>query len=303
MMAGAPSTWMHRGGRLTLDRPRIMGILNVTPDSFYDGGRHLAPESAAGRAREMAEAGADIVDVGAESTRPGAREVPVEEEWSRLAPVLEALDGLPVPISVDTRKAEVARRAVEAGAVIVNDVSGLSHDEEMPGVAARTEVGVVLMHMRGTPATMQEDTRYDDLMGEVAGALQASLRRAETAGCEPDRLVVDPGIGFGKSARGSLELMARLGELHRLGRPVLVGPSRKSFIGRTLDLPEEERVEGTIAACVSAWERGARIFRVHDVEAVRRALELAAAIRAADPAAGRGADPSGGSPSPTNREG
>ncbi len=280
--APAATEWRIRGGSLSLDRPRIMGILNVTPDSFSDGGRHLDPGRAAERARVMVERGADLVDVGAESTRPGARRVPADEEWERLAPVLEALADLPVPVSVDTRKAEVARRAVEAGAAVVNDVSGLRHDGEMPGVAARTGVGLVLMHMRGTPATMQDDTDYDDVMGEVRRALEGSVRIALDAGCGRESLAVDPGIGFGKSAAGSRELIARLGELSALGRPVLVGPSRKSFIGRTLGVPVEERVEGTVAACVMAYERGARIFRVHDVEPVRRALDLAAAIRASD---------------------
>ena len=284
-----PGIWRYRGGELSLDRPRIIGILNVTPDSFSDGGRHLDPRRAADRARAMVRAGADLVDVGGESTRPGAALVPVEDEWDRIGPVLEAISELPVPISVDTRKAEVARRSVESGAAIVNDVSGLSHDPEMAGVVARSGVGVVLMHMRGTPATMQEDTRYEDVMGEVAEALEASVRRAVEAGCDPRCLAVDPGIGFGKSASGSLELLARLGELKRLGCPVLVGPSRKSFIGRTLDLPVEERVEGTIAACVAAWERGARIFRVHDVEPVRRALDLASAIEMAGAAPARAA--------------
>lgn len=272
--------WRIRGGVLGLDRPRIMGVLNVTPDSFSDGGRHLAPEAAADRAREMAEEGADLVDVGGESTRPGATPVPVEEEWARVGPVLERLGDLSVPLSVDTRKHQVARRALEAGASVVNDVSGLSYDPEVAEVVAEYGAGLVLMHMRGTPETMQRDTDYDDLLGEVRDALRRALDRAVAAGVEREGIVVDPGIGFGKSAEGSRALVAGLGRLAALGRPILVGPSRKSFIGDTLEVGVEERLEGTLSACVVAYERGARIFRVHDVREARRALDLAAAVRA-----------------------
>lgn len=262
-----------------------MGILNVTPDSFSDGGRFLEAEAALERAWILAEEGADLLDVGGESTRPGAEPVSADEEWARIEPVLEGLAGadFPLPISVDTTKAEVARRALERGAAVLNDVSGLRSEPELAAAAAGTGAGLVLMHMRGDPRTMQEDTAYDDLVGEVRSALRTSLEEAVGRGCDPSQVVLDPGIGFGKSAQGSLELLARVPELLALGRPVLVGPSRKSFLGKLSNLPVDERVEGTVAACVMALERGARLFRVHDVRAVRRALDVAEAIRRAGP--------------------
>ena len=278
--------WSVRGGSVSLDRPVVMGVVNVTPDSFSDGGRHLDPDDAVSRARRLVEQGADLLDVGAESTRPGAEPVPTDEEWRRLEPVLERITELPVPVSVDTRRVVTARRALEAGAAIVNDVSGLSNDPALAELAAETGAGLVLMHMRGTPPDMQDDTEYDDLVGEVLEALRRSVGRARSAGCSAEQLVVDPGIGFGKSAGGSLRLLARAGTFSRAGGPVMVGPSRKSFIGETLGLPLDERVEATASACVMALERGARLFRVHDVKAVRRALDMAAAIRAADRPAG-----------------
>lgn len=282
----SPEVWRVRGGRLDTRRPLVMGILNVTPDSFYDGGEHLDPDAALGRIHRMAEEGADLVDVGGESTRPGAEPVSAEEEWRRVGPVLERSEGAPVPLSVDTTKAEVAARVLEAGAAVLNDVSGLRFAPTLADLAAEHGAGLVLMHMRGTPRTMQEDTEYSDLMGEVGDFLEAAMATAVERGCRREQIVVDPGIGFGKSAAGNLELLARLPELERLGRPVMVGPSRKSFIGDTLDLPVEERLEGTVAACVAALERGARVFRVHDVRAVRRALDLAEAVRRAAPGGG-----------------
>ncbi len=259
----------------------MIGILNVTPDSFSDGGRYLASAAAVERARELVEGGADVLDVGAESTRPGAEPVPADREWARLEPVLAALEDLPVPISVDTTKASIARRAIEAGAAAINDISGLRADPGIARSAAETGAGLILMHMRGDPRTMQRDTSYEDLIGEVRGALSASRDAALAAGCQADQLVLDPGIGFGKSAEGSLELLARLDAFVELGLPLLVGPSRKSFLGAILDLPVEEREEGTLAACVMALERGARLFRVHDPRAARRALDVAEAIRRA----------------------
>lgn len=276
-----PDRWRIRGGHLGLGRPLVMGILNVTPDSFSDGGRYLDPGAAAERAARMIEEGADLVDVGGESTRPGAKPVPAEEEWRRVGPVLERLaaGSDPVVVSVDTTKGEVARRALDAGASIVNDVSGLRFDRSIAEMAARTGAGLVVMHMRGDPSTMQADVAYDDLVGEVRDRLRESVEVAVQSGCDPEQVVVDPGIGFGKSAEGNLELLARLDRLLPLGRPILVGPSRKSFLGALLDLPPEERVEGTLAACVVALTRGARIFRVHDVAPARRALDVAEAIR------------------------
>jgi len=275
-------TWRIRGGTLDLGRPLILGVLNVTPDSFSDGGVHLDSRIAARRAEELAEEGADLVDIGAESTRPGAPPVAAEEEWSRLEPVLSRLQGsLPVPISVDTTKAEVAARALELGAAVINDVSGLQAEPAIAGLAAEAGAGLILMHMRGDPRTMQRDVEYEDLIGEIRTSLAESLSVAERAGCGLSQIVVDPGIGFGKSPEGSLRLLARLGELRSLGRPIMVGPSRKSFIGKVLKLSLEERLEATIAACVVALERGARLFRVHDVRAVRRALDMADSIQQA----------------------
>lgn len=280
---GSRRSWSVRNGTVALDRPIVMGVVNVTPDSFSDGGCYLDPEDAARRARTLVEEGADVLDVGAESTRPGAERVPGEEEWGRLGPALERIVELDVPVSVDTRKAPVARRALAAGASIVNDVSGLAEDPDLGAAAADAGAGLVLMHMRGTPRTMQDDTEYENLIGEVTASLRESVERARSAGCAADQLVVDPGIGFGKSARGNLRLLARAAEFARAGAPVMVGPSRKSFIGDTLGLPLDERVEATTAACVMALERGARLFRVHDVRAARRALDMAAAIQSSDP--------------------
>lgn len=294
----SPPVWALGGRRLSLERPRILGILNITPDSFSDGGLHLDPGAAAARAWELAEEGADVIDVGAESTRPGAPPVPAEEEWGRLEPVLDRLlrgpDPLPVPVSVDTTKADVARRALELGAAAINDVSGLRFEPSIGELAARTGAGLVLMHMRGDPRTMQRDTEYDDLVGEVKEALRRSLETALRAGCAEDQVVLDPGIGFGKSAEGNLVLLGRVGELAALGRPILVGPSRKSFLGKLFDLPLEQRVEGTVAACVMALERGARLFRVHDVREARRALDVAHAVRVAAAGDGRRGGRGGG---------
>lgn len=275
---GDGATWRVRGAELALDRPLVMGILNVTPDSFYDGGDHLDPGDAVERARRMVDAGADLLDVGGESTRPGAPPVEAEEEWARVGPVLEELDGGPVPISVDTTKSEVAARALDAGAAVINDVSGLRFDARLADLAAGRGAGLVLMHMRGTPRTMQDHTEYDDLVQEVRAFLDDAVAEARRRGCSPDQIAVDPGIGFAKTARGSLEIVGRAGEFGVRGRPVLVGPSRKSFIGEVLDVPAGERLEGTLAACVLALERGARIFRVHDVGPARRALDLAHAV-------------------------
>lgn len=256
-----------------------MGVLNVTPDSFSDGGLFLEVDAAVARAEVLVEEGADLVDVGGESTRPGAAPVPLEEEWRRVGPVVERLAARSITVSVDTTKSEVARRALEAGASVLNDVSGLRFDSRMADLAARHGAGLVVMHMRGDPATMQRDVVYEDLIGEVRACLEGALRVAEERGCAPEQVVIDPGIGFGKSVEGNLELLGRLDEFVALGRPILIGPSRKSFVGRLLDVPTEERLEGTIAACVMALERGARIFRVHDARPVRRALDVAEAIR------------------------
>jgi dihydropteroate synthase len=229
------------------------------------------------------ESGADLLDIGAESSRPGAEPVAADEEWRRLEPVFAGSSALKAPLSVDTTKVEVARRALAHGASIINDISGLRADPRLAELAAESGAGLILMHMRGTPRTMQTDTRYDDLVGDVRGFLEDALHRAIQAGCRPEQVVLDPGIGFGKSTEGNLELLARIDAFAALGRPILVGPSRKAFIGQLLDAPTDERIEGTIGACVMALDRGAHIFRVHDVREVRRALEVAYRIREAAP--------------------
>lgn len=281
--------WRLRGSRFDLSRPLVAGILNLTPDSFSDGGLHLDPAVALDRAHELVDQGADLLDIGGESSRPGAEPVDARTEWRRLEPVLTRLDGLSIPISVDTTKLEVARAALACGAAAINDITGLRAEPGLADLAAESGAGLILMHMRGNPRTMQRDVAYADLIGEVRAALAASIGTAVARGCDPSQLVVDPGIGFGKSAAGNLELLARLEELSGLGRPLLVGPSRKSFIGAVLNVPVDQRVEGTVAACVLALERGARIFRVHDVREVRRSLDLAHAIRRAG-AASEGPD-------------
>ncbi len=260
--------------------PYLMGVLNVTPDSFFDGGRFLEPDAALERALRLGEEGADLLDVGGESTRPGARAVPAGEELRRVLPVLERLAarGFPVPISIDTGKAEVARAAVAAGAALVNDVGGLA-DPEMARAVADGGVAAVLMHRRGTPADMQSLASYRDLMAEVKAELGAALRRAVAAGVPPERTILDPGIGFAKTADQSLRLLARLPDLRQLGRPLLVGPSRKSFIGHVTGAPAAERLPGTLAAVAAAVLGGATFVRVHDVAAARQAARVAAAIR------------------------
>ncbi len=273
------STWSLPGQGLDLSGPIVMGILNLTPDSFSDGGELRSLDEALERAERLVEEGAGILDIGGESTRPGAENVPVAAELDRILPVLEAVRArLDVPISVDTRKAEVAASAIRAGARIVNDVSGLNHDPDMARVVAEGGASLVLSHMRGSPATMKQEAHYGDLLGEVTLELGKSLASALAAGIPEDRIVVDPGIGFAKNARQSLTLLQHLDALFALKRPILVGPSRKSFIGEITGLPPAQRVAGTAAACVLAYERGARIFRVHDVQVVVQALEVARAI-------------------------
>ncbi|NIR46090.1 MAG: dihydropteroate synthase [Gemmatimonadetes bacterium] len=271
--------WRTARRTIDLEKPVLMGILNVTPDSFSDGGRFFDRDSALRQADALVEGGADIVDVGGESTRPGSAPVDVDEELRRVLPVIEAaVDRVDVPISIDTTKAAVAQAALDAGAEIVNDISGLRFDPQLASVVAEAGAGLVVMHIRGQPRTMQQDTHYDDLVGEVMAGLRESTSRAIAAGCEADGVVIDPGIGFGKTAEGNVILLNSLDRFQELGFPILVGPSRKSFIGKILDLDVGERVEATIAACVVSFMRGARIFRVHDVQPTRRALDMASAI-------------------------
>lgn len=248
----------------------------MTPDSFSDGGRWLDSRAAIARGEEMVAEGADLIDVGGESTRPGAQPAPPGVQIERVVPVIRALVPLGVPISVDTTGAEVARAALDAGAVIINDVSGLRAEPGLAGVAVGA--GLILMHSRGTPRDMQDDPRYDDVVSEVSAELEAACRVALAAGVGADALVIDPGLGFAKTAGHNLALLRGLNRLVRLGWPVLVGASRKSFIGRVLDLPVGERLEGSLAAAVAAVLAGAHLVRVHDVKATVRAVRLADAI-------------------------
>jgi dihydropteroate synthase len=256
-----------------------MGVVNVTPDSFSDGGRYLDPEAAVAHGLALVAEGADLLDVGGESTRPGATDVPEAVELERVLPVVEELARTAeVPVSIDTRKAAVAAAALAAGATMVNDVSAGRHDPDLLGVAADAKVPLVLMHMLGIPATMQDDPRYDDVVAEVEAFLAERCRAAEAAGVDHQALVVDPGIGFGKRDQDNYALLDQLARFTRLGHPVMVGTSRKGFIGRALDSPADQRVEGTAATVVWAVERGARIVRVHDVAPMVRAVRMTEAM-------------------------
>ena len=285
-----PPPFLYRFGQRTYDlsaRTHIMGILNVTPDSFSDGGRFLSVPRAVEHALAMAGAGADFIDVGGESSRPrgtaygdGAEPVSEQEELDRVLPVIEQIaSATDVPISVDTTKAEVARRALAAGAVIVNDISGMTCDPGMAAAVGQSGASAVLMHMRGTPGTMQRDTVYADLFGEITAFLRKALELGKANGIR--QMMVDPGIGFGKSTADNYRLLAGLRRFAALGYPVLVGPSRKSFIGAATDLPVDQRLEGTIAATVAAVLNGAHIVRVHDVPDVVRATKVADEVRRA----------------------
>jgi dihydropteroate synthase len=271
------------------ERTLAVGILNVTPDSFSDGGRLGGVEAAVARGLALFEDGADWVDVGGESTRPGAARVPAEEEIGRTAPVVEALRRRGAgPLSIDTTKAEVARAALDAGADVVNDVSGLAFDPAMAALVAARGVPVVLMHLRGGFDSMHRAPAYGDVMGEIVRELAAALARAEAAGIARERTIVDPGLGFSKEAAHSLEALRRLGELATLDRPVLVGPSRKSFIGRVLGTGVDDRLMGTAAAVAASVLLGAHLVRVHDVREMAQVLRVADAVRG-DAAAGRAA--------------
>jgi len=270
-----------RGQEVELNRVLVMGILNVTPDSFSDGGRYLERQRAVEHALRMVEEGADIVDVGGESTRPGAEPVAPEEELRRVIPVIEGIRARSqVLISVDTYKAVVAKEAIRAGADMVNDVSAGRFDPEMVEVVRSEGVPMVVMHMRGTPRTMQQGVRYRSLLGEVVGFLQERVEHLERLGVDPRAMVVDPGLGFGKSLeRDNFVLLKHLSELRILGKPILVGPSRKAFIGHLLDAPVSEREEGTAAAVAVAVMNGANIVRVHEVGRMKRVVKVVEAIR------------------------
>jgi dihydropteroate synthase len=257
----------------------VMGVVNVTPDSFSDGGLFFDADIAIAHGLELAAEGAAILDVGGESTRPGAEPVPAAAELERVLPVIEGLHarGGSAQISIDTSKAAVAAQALDAGAAIVNDVTALRGDPEMAGLVAAREVPCCLMHMLGEPRTMQDDPRYDDVVSDVKAFLEERMAFAVAAGIREERLLLDPGIGFGKTVEHNLELLARLDELVALGRPLVIGTSRKSFLGRVTGRPLDDRLAATIATNVLAYERGARVFRVHDVAPVRDALVIAGA--------------------------
>ena len=258
----------------------IMGILNVTTDSFSDGGLFFDRGIAINHALEMEAAGADIIDIGGESTRPGAKPVLLKDELNRVIPVIEAVrSASDVCVSIDTYKADVAEKAIKAGANIVNDISGLQFDASMADVVKNNNVPVVIMHIKGTPREMQKDPHYDDLMQEVVAYFQERVEFCRQHGIKKENIILDPGIGFGKRSQDNFELLRELKQIADLGYPVLSGPSRKSFIGLTLDLPVEERVEGTAAAVTASILNGAKIVRVHDVQEMKRVVTIADNIR------------------------
>ncbi|HSD10233.1 MAG TPA: dihydropteroate synthase [Candidatus Binatia bacterium] len=273
---------VRRSPLAALDRPAILGILNVTPDSFSDGGRFFDADAAITQAHRLAEEGADVLDVGGESTRPGASPVDEAEELRRVLPVIERIRGLR-PISIDTTKAAVAVRAIAAGAEVVNDVSAATADPQMLAVVAERGAGIILMHRKGTPQTMDRLARYGDVVREVKAFLSTRIEAALAAGVARDRIAVDPGIGFAKNATHNLTLLARIDEIAALGFPVVVGVSRKRFLGCLLDAASDERLEGTLAASLLAVAGGARLVRVHDVAPMARALRVAQAIWARRP--------------------
>lgn len=267
--------YTFQAGNRRLELPAaVMGILNVTPDSFSDGGRYLEPERAVERAREMLRNGAEIIDIGGESSRPGSKRIDAEEELSRIIPVIEDIrDETDAIISVDTYKPEVADKALSAGADMINDIYGL-RKEGMAETAAEYDAGMVIMHMQGDPENMQNNPHYEDAVGEITGFLRNQAEKAIKAGIAPESIVVDPGIGFGKTVKHNLEIMKELDSFRSLGYPVLAGVSRKSFIGKTLDLPVEERLEASLAMAALAISKGASIIRAHDVKETVRAVKI-----------------------------
>jgi dihydropteroate synthase len=279
-MTDPRSPWLCRDRTLHPAPALVMGIVNVTPDSFSDGGRFAAPETAVEHGLELVRQGADLLDVGGESTRPGSQPVPLEEELRRVVPVVRELAArCGLPVSVDTSKAEVARQALTAGAHVINDVTALRGDPDMAAVVRDFRAGVVLMHMQGTPATMQLAPAYADVVAEVTAFLEARLQAALDLGIAGEQVVLDPGIGFGKTAGHNLELLTRLEELQRLGRPVCLGVSRKGFLGRMLARPLEQRLAGSLAAACFALGCGsAQVLRVHDVAETRDAVTVYRAL-------------------------
>lgn len=277
-MATVARVWRHRTGEVILDRTRVMGVLNVTPDSFSDGGRYFDPTAAIRHGLEMVEHGADLLDVGGESTRPGADPVSAEEEWRRAGPVIQGLaKKIDIPLSIDTMKPDVASKAIEAGASIVNDVSGLQ-DPAMVRLVAESRAGVVVMHMLGNPKTMQAHPEYTDVIGEVRSFLAARIEKLESVGLSSESIAVDPGVGFGKAQPHNLALLNRLDAIAALGHPVVVGVSRKSFIERLGGGGPGDRLPGSLAAAALAVSKGAQVVRAHDVLETVRAMRVADAI-------------------------
>jgi dihydropteroate synthase len=259
----------------------IMGVLNVTPDSFSDGGLYFDISAAIEKAHRIAEEGADIIDIGGESTRPGSEQITTEEELKRIIPVIEALAGeISIPISIDTYKSEIARRALDAGASIVNDISGLRFDPKMPEVVSQNNVPVVIMHIKGTPRDMQQNPQYEALIPEIMDYLRTGITIARKAGIPDDKIVIDPGIGFGKTYEDNLKIIHDLHEFSFFRKPILIGPSRKAFLGKILgDVPVTDRLEGTAAAVSVSIMNGANIIRVHDVKEMVKVAKVADAIK------------------------
>jgi len=275
-----PSKLAWGGYSLDLSsRTHVMGVLNVTPDSFSDGGRFLDKDKAISRVMEMVEEGADIIDIGGESTRPGAKSLGEKEELDRVIPVIKAVsDKVRVPISIDTYKYEIARQALDAGAAMINDISGLRSDKRMASLAAENKVPVIIMHMQGAPKDMQKNPKYKSVVGEILGFLREQSDKAVAAGIQRDLIVVDPGIGFGKTKDHNLTILKRLSEFRSIGLPIAIGTSRKSFIGMTLGLEVDDRLEGTAASVSYAISQGANIIRVHDVKEMVRVVRMTDAI-------------------------
>ena len=277
------SNFILKCGKYTIDlnnKPALMGVLNVTPDSFSDGGLYNTHQKAINRVDEMIAQGADIIDIGGESTRPGAEPVSEKEESARVIPVIkEIVRKFNIPISIDTRKTEVAKKALDAGAHIVNNVEGLKNNEILGKIVARYDVPIILMHMRGNPKTMQKDIKYRSVISDIIEELKNSITLARDAGIREDNILIDPGIGFGKTTNDNLKIINRINEFKILGKPVVLGPSRKSFIGNVLNLDVKERLEGTLATVAYAVLKDVNIIRVHDVIQTRRVIDMIKAIK------------------------
>ncbi len=268
---------------MTLDTPRLMGVVNVTPDSFSDGGDFLDAQAAIDHGKRLVDDGAHILDIGGESTRPGSKPITVDEECGRILPVIDGLADIGVPISVDTRHADVMRRAIDAGASIVNDVTALTGDPNSIDVCAETGVDVALMHMQGTPETMQDNPSYEDAALDIVDYMRERIETLTAAGIGRDKICIDPGIGFGKTLEHNLRILSAIDAFHELGVPILLGVSRKSFITKIdRNVPAKDRVAGSIAAAIAGWDRGVQIFRVHDVAETRQALAVWQAIEDAE---------------------